>query len=43
MSGRIWPGPHLAQHNNPADAVMAAAHELGIEPAAALKLAALAG
>jgi thioredoxin reductase len=34
---------HLAQHTNPADAVMAAAHELGIEPTAALKLAALAG
>ncbi|MFB4294653.1 FAD-dependent oxidoreductase [Nonomuraea sp. ATR24] len=34
---------HLAQQANAADAVMAAAHELGIDPAAALKLAALAG
>ncbi|MCG5213353.1 hypothetical protein [Streptosporangium sp. KLBMP 9127] len=34
---------HLPEHTNAADAVLAAAHELGVEPAAALKLAALAG
>ncbi|MFG1697226.1 FAD-dependent oxidoreductase [Nonomuraea sp. NPDC049309] len=34
---------HLPQHINPADAVLAAAAELGIDPAAAFKLAALAG
>ncbi|MDF2710634.1 MAG: dependent oxidoreductase [Nonomuraea muscovyensis] len=34
---------HLDRHTNLADAVMAAAAELGIEPAAAVKLAALAG
>ncbi|WP_053174494.1 hypothetical protein [Nonomuraea sp. SBT364] len=34
---------HLAQHADPADAVMAAAAELGVDPAAAVKLAALAG
>ncbi|MFB4269159.1 FAD-dependent oxidoreductase [Nonomuraea sp. GTA35] len=34
---------HLGHQANPADAVMAAATELGIDPAAAVKLAALAG
>ncbi|WP_336209847.1 hypothetical protein [Nonomuraea sp. LPB2021202275-12-8] len=34
---------HLGQQANAADAVLAAATELGIDPAAAVKLAALAG
>ncbi|WP_235854542.1 NAD(P)-binding domain-containing protein [Nonomuraea aridisoli] len=34
---------HLSQHTSPADAVLAAAAELGVDPTAAFKLAALAG